>query len=879
MRQVFLAPAYLPHHFAGQLMTRYPLYMLFFLSGVAGLGYEILWTRMLSISLGHEIAAMLAVVSAFFIGLALGAWCLDRTVSRSLTPGRWYVLFELVIGCWALVLMFVLPITDALIAEAIGIAPSSWRHWTLAFFYPFAVLLPATFAMGGTLPAMDRVFERFGRDGFTVAGLYSINTFGAMAGTFLVTFVIVPKFGMNKTSILLSLANFFIAAMIFFLGGTKKSTGQAVNVAWPQSHARPQRLYFTLFMTGLLGIGFEVLMTRVLSQVLENTVYSFAVLLMIFLFGTALGAWIYQRKRLSRSSGILSFLLLSTTFFCLVSISLLQFVYPVFAGLQRLFGANYYGAIAAELCMALLFFLLPTISMGATFSHLAQSLKSRDRGVGRALCLNTLGGAVAPLLFGVVLLPLIGINASLLLVAMAYTLCLDKFCRPNVAAAMAFATLSLYLGVHSNPHQFITLGKGDSVISHKEGVMASVSVIEDDRRQLHLKVNNHFQMGGTSSVYSDRRQAYLPLLLHLKPEHALFLGLGTGSTFAAAALFPEIKAEGVELVPEVIDAIPFFEKVTGDFDTFANLHIINGDARRYVLAAKQKYDVIVADLFHPARDGAGNLYTLEHFQAIRDLLRQDGLFCQWLPLYQLDLATLKVIVKTFLEVFPEAQAYLAHYSLEQPIIGLVGGRAKLRYSGKWLGERLPDQELREHLSRYGYDSIYSLLGTFIAGGDTLRHYAGSSPVNADTYPVVIFQGPRFVYGAQSPASERLLTLLGDLSQPAPENILIQAVTKEDYTTYSRLSAYWDARNSFLKLGTRVERTKDVVKLYQTAGDPLLAVVRKSVDFTAAYFPLVSIAYKLYPYDAYASHKLFQDLQQANPTRPEAELLKKRLFAD
>lgn len=862
-------------------MMRYTLYGLFFLSGVSGLGYEILWTRMLSISLGHEIVAMLAVVSAFFSGVALGAWCLDRVVSRSPAPGKWYVLFELVIGCWALLLMYVLPITDALATDAIGIAPSSWRHWTLAFFYPFAVLLPATFAMGGTLPAMDRVFDRLGRDGFAVAGLYSINTLGAMAGTFLVTFLILPIFGMNRTSIILSLVNFFIAAIVYALTGIKQSTGQeAVKARWPLTHTRPLRLYFTLFLTGLLGIGFEVLITRVLSQVLENTVYSFAALLMIFLFGTALGAWIYQWKRPSGSSpGILSFMLLSTAFFCLVSISMLQFVYPVFECLQRLLGESYYGAIGAELFLALLFFLLPTVSMGATFSHLAESLKSQDRGVGRALCINTLGGAFAPFLFGVLLLPLIGINSSLLLVAMAYTLCLEKFCLPTGAVVVALSALTLFLGLHSDPLQFISLSESDSVVSHKEGIMASVSVIEDDRQQLHLKVNNHFQMGGTTSVYSDHRQAYLPLLLHPKPEHALFLGLGTGNTFAAAALFPELKAEGVELVPEVIEAIHFFKKVTGDFDKFANLHFINADARRYVVATKQKYDVIVADLFHPARDGAGNLYTREHFQAIREILQQDGLFCQWLPLYQLDLEMFKVIVKTFLEVYPEGQAYLAHYSLGQPIIGLVGGRQKLRYPKDWYSKRVPDKEIRKHLFGYGYDSIYSILGTFIAGGDTLSKYAGASPVNTDTYPVVLFQGPRFVYGASTLASRRLLTLLDDLSPPEPENILIPAETAEDYPAYSRLSAYWAARNSYLQLGARVERTKDVVKLYQTASESLLAVVRKSGDFTAAYLPLVAIAYKLFSYDEDSSYKLFRDLESANPVRPEARILRQRLFAE
>jgi spermidine synthase len=833
---------------------------------------------MLSVSLGHEIVSMLAVVSAFFCGLALGAWLLDRSVSRSAVPGRWYILFEIVIGLWAVVLMFILPTINTFVADVIGVAPSPMRHWTVAFFYPLVILLPATFAMGGTLPAMDRLFERLGRDSFAVGGLYGVNTFGAMAGTFLITFLILPRFGMNKATILLALVNFFVAATAYLLLCKSTSTVRPAGVFWPQNHATTRRLYLTLFITGLVGIGFEVVMTRVLSQLFENTVYSFSAILMVFLFGTAIGALIYQKNRPSISSpGILSFMLPATAFFCLVSIAMLRYASMLFLGLQQFLGGTYYGAIAAELLIALLFFLLPTMAMGVTFSHLAQSLKGQDRGVGRALCLNTLGGAAAPLLFGVVLLPLIGIQYALLLIPVTYILCLQQFRRLSGVAGVTIATLTLYLALGADPYQFITLGEGDTVVSHKEGVMASVSVIEDDRRQLHLKVNNHFQMGGTTSVFSDRRQAYLPLLLHPKPQQALFLGLGTGSTFAAAAVFQELKAEGVELLPEVIQAMYSFEKVTGDFSTFDKLHIINADARRYVTASKQAYDVVIADLFHPARDGAGTLYTLEHFQAIRRLLQEDGLFCQWLPLYQLDLETFNIITRTFLEVFPEGQAFLAHYSLDQPIIGLVGGRQKLSFPENWYDKRTQSKELRRHLSGFGYDSIYSLLGTFLAGGETLRTYVASSPVNTDAHPVVLFQAPRYVYGSPGSPSERLLKLLGDLPPPDPENILAEVVTEEDYLARSRLSAYWAARNSFLELGMKVERTEDVVKLYKTASDPLLAVVRRSVDFSSAYFPLISIAYDLYPHDADASYKLFRDLERANPLRPEAGMLRQRLF--
>lgn len=862
------------------LLYRFALYALFFMSGIAGLGYEILWTRMLSVGLGHEIVSVLAVVSAFFTGLALGAWFLDRPVGRSAFPERWYAFFELIIGLWAVVLVFILPELNRFVSDLIGVAPSPIRHWSISFLYPLIVLLPATAAMGGTLPAMDRLFEKTSGDRNAVAGLYSANTFGAVAGILLVTFWLLPFLGMNRTSAILAVINIIGAATVLFLVHANRRKAKTVYVQQCPAQGAVS-FYAVLFITGLAGMGFEVLIVRTLSQILENTVFSFAAMLLVFLFGTAAGAGIYHRWRHGQndSKQTLSILLLGTASFCLVSIYGLRHLEQIFHMLQGWFAGGFAGAVFAELSLSFIFFLPPTLFMGATFSHLARSLRSGERGVGRTLCLNTLGGACAPLLFGVVLLPQIGIQYALLTVPTVYLLC---FPRRRLYYALTGGLLTFALVVvalDSEPYRFISIDDGDTVVSHREGVMASVSVIKDARDGLHLKVNNHFQMGGTTSVFSDRRQAYLPLLLHPEPKTALFLGVGTGTTFAAAADFPDLKAEGVELIPEIISAMGYFEKVTGDLASKENLRVLNADARRYVMATEKRYDVIVADLFHPSRDGAASLYTLEHFAAIRGRLTENGIFCQWLPLYQLDLETFKVIARTFLEVFPEGQSFLAHYSVDQPIIGLLGGAQALRFPERWCRKRMPGKRMRRLMAGFGYDSVYSLLGTFMAGGEALHRYVGKGSINTDESPIVLFRAPVFVYGNQGLAHKRLLALLDAFSSPDPEGVLAEIITEEDYMARERLSAYWSARDSFLKLGAHIDRTRDVTKLHASVSKPLLKVVRKSLDFSAAYFPLLSIAYELYPYDRETSYQLFQDLERANPTRPEASILRQRLFVN
>ncbi|MGB8335589.1 MAG: hypothetical protein WCE56_13925 [Desulfobacterales bacterium] len=571
-----------------------------FLSGFAGLGYEIIWTRMLSASLDHEIIAVLAVVAAFFSGLAIGSWALDRPLSVAEKPGRWYAGLEFVIGLWALVLSFAFPWANHLALGWVGIDPGPGRHWVVAFLFPFIMLLPATFAMGGTLPAMERLLSRLYRDGGTVGGLYAANTFGAVAGTLAATFWITPALGFKSTQLILAGVN-FICAGGMLAGAVRDPESPPRVVFWGPDRPESLRIHVSLFATGLLGIGYEVLAVRALSQILENTVYSFTGILAVYLFGTALGGSVYQlwSPKLS-SHAVTGYLAQGLSLACIAGLGLLLLVEYIYSGIREWLGQGMAmaGAMGGEICAAAVVLLLPTILMGMTFSHLAQSACGKKGGLGRALSVNTVGAAGAPFLFGVVVLPAIGLKTALVLVVVGYL-----FLIPMPAPRMQWMTSLVPAGLcgilifSPVPIPFVTPPPGGQVVKHLEGVMAAVSVVSDARRHIHLKVNNHYQMGGTSSVYSDRRQAHIPLLLHPEPQKALFLGLGTGVTFAAAADYPGLEAVAVELVPEVIDVIHYFEPVTGKLRENPRLDIKTADARRFVSTDRNTYDVIVADLF------------------------------------------------------------------------------------------------------------------------------------------------------------------------------------------------------------------------------------------------------------------------------------------
>src|SRR4029453_3414425 len=189
------------------------------------------------------------------------------------------------------------------------------------------------------------------------------------------------------------------------------------------------------------------------------------------------------------------------------------------------------------------------------------------------------------------------------------------------------------------------------------------------------------------------------------PHHALFLGLGTGVTARSATADTALEVDAIELLPEVFEASSYFSHGDG-------LHVMAADARRFVRASRERYDVIVADNFHPARSGSGALYTVEHFRAGRARLAQDGLFCQWLPLHQLDLDTLRSIVRTFISVYPRSYAILATNSLDTPVVGLLARRGDRRFDLPQIRARFGGAALARRSARFAVCDDLALLGTF-----------------------------------------------------------------------------------------------------------------------------------------------------------------------
>ncbi|MBV8036172.1 spermidine synthase [Roseateles sp.] len=794
-------------------------------SGFAGLGYQIVWTQQFGLVLGHESAAVLAVVAAFFGGLSLGALLLGRRIEASARPLRWYAGCEALIGLWGGLLMLAMPAASGAALALIGPEATPLRHWCVAFGASFVLLLPATTAMGATLPAMARLGTTH------LPPLYAANTLGAVAGVLGTAFWLIPGWGLTRCAGLCVALNLGCAA----LAGLALQARPTPPLG-PRTSSRPLAL---LALTGLLGISYEVLAVRVLSQVAEDTVYTFALLLAVYLAGSALGAAAFTRWQRLCSTPLL---LKALAWSILLGMAALWSAEAIKAWLQPETQA---AALATEALLAVAAFALPTLLMGALFCQLSADAAAAGIPFSRALGANTLGAMVAAPLFGVALAPVLGPKLTLLLVAAGYLLLTPAWRRPSWwLPAGATAALALL----APPLAFVDLPEGGRLLSYRDGAMAAVSVVEDAAGIARLRINNRQQEGSSATLLVDGRQALLPLLLHGEAGQALFLGVGSGVTAGVAARLPGLRVDAVELLPEVIQAATLFRHALAGLGDGPEPRLLAADARRFVRTATQRYDVVVSDNFHPARSGSGALYTVEHFHAVRERLAPRGLFCQWLPLHQLDLDTLRSITAAFLQAFPDGAAILASNSLDTPTVGLVG-----RAGGTRFGPRPPPALA----ASFGLDDELAVLGSLIADPRSLQRFAAGAPPNTDDRPWVAYSAPRVTYAPDSAPRDRLLDLLGLL------NVDTTALLAEPGLA-PRLNAYARARHGYLDLGRRTQPSADPAVMLARVGAPLLAVLRQSPDFQPAAEPLRRIAQALAPRDPAAARQLLDALARIRP---------------
>ncbi len=665
--------------------------LLLFVSGAVALVYEVAWQRQFALVLGSGAPATAAVLAAYFAGLGTGSVVMGRFSARRGQPLLWYAAMEAAVAGGALSV-------DPLLSILSSVYPTLYSHVSdapavfllLRLAACGVILFIPSFCMGATLPLLSAWIDRRTTGLGQGAGwLYVMNTIGAGLGALALPFVLLPQLGLSASvgwcaGINLALGG--IALLAHRAGNTgtlpAPTAGRASAVRAPAPEAPPQPVRSFAALSGFSTFALQVLWNRGMSQVHENSAYAFAVATAVIIFALAAGAQIARLllRRGYRPVSLLSGAWAAGGVLVATGPTLLA---ALTHGLEYLpHGGGWGGQVRPLVLLLLAVVAPPALALGAVFPATLeqagrQSAASPGAIVGTLLGWN-IAGAVAGALAAGFLLPslfplwstLHGLGIGLLAVG-AWLCFRAKMGWPLLLAGAAGSAAGLLWGPDL-PRTQLATQSGERLIALSEGPHGITAVVERPGSR-RLKLNNHYGLGGTASTGDERMQAHLPLLLHPAPRRVAFLGLGTGITAGGALHHPVEHLTAIELVPEVVDAARahFGEENQGVLDAPLT-RVVADDARNVLRAGGARYDVIIGDLVVPWRLGEGALLTQEHFQAARASLATGGLYCQWVPLFQLSRAEFEIVLRTFVSVFPRTWIWRGDFSPTAPAVALVG---------------------------------------------------------------------------------------------------------------------------------------------------------------------------------------------------------------
>ncbi len=788
----------------------------FLLSGFSGLGYELVWTKLLGLSLGCETLAVYGVLAGYFGGMSYGAFLFSRKIRSARQPALWYVVFEIVIAVYALILPFILIKMPAFMPVLLGgVVAENTSAMGLFFSLVIAglIFLPATVCIGATLPALVEARKRSipaDNEGRGLGRLYGANTLGATAGIAVTVYALLPRLGMLYSSVILVVCTLG-AALCAFIWQRKCAERVADKPEKAQAGEEKGKhedilLLSILFGLGFAGIAYEVVGIQILSQIFRNTIYTFANILGVFLVGTALGAWLYsisiKRIRYEYFSVLVIMLVCLGVSVFLSAFPLVQ-SFRILQALAPLSGSSYMRHLFGEVTLACAIFLVPTICMGVLFSHITSRFTAA--GIGRAVAINTLGATLAPLLFALVFINTLGYTGSFYLVAGTYFI-LFVFCiliwKPKLSITVIGLGLLLVTGLIAPKNLTILFNReNEREIKRYEGIMGQVMVVEkksgskSGSEYRFLKVDRYYQMGG-GDAQIEHRQGLLPLFFTSGKGRILYLGVGTGVFVDAARSFDFDTIDAVEIVPQVLKVLPYFSAINNDLDNAGNVNLYNSDARRFVWASKNSYEVIFGDLFHPSRPGASYLFTVEHFRAIRLRLKDKGIFLQYVPLYQYDTATLKMVMRTFSSVFPKCHALLGRFGARNVmvLVGVNNDVNDLSITINTVQERL----VNSPKINQAIPNIVDLFAGYLLDGEGIRKYAGEGKLNTDLHPRIMFTVPKLAY--ESIPGDRVASLssLLDKKMTISQDLVTETTGASLRTFFMETDYYSKALISFLR---------------------------------------------------------------------------------
>jgi spermidine synthase len=753
----------------------------FLASGASGLIYQVVWMRELVLVFGATTPAVSTVLAAFMGGLAAGSFWGGRLADRSRRPLLAYALLEFGIaglGLFAPLLFAVFPQQAQGILATVQSSPTALL--AVRFLLASTLLFLPTCLMGATLPLLARHVtgspERAGRD---VGMLYAVNTAGAVGGAAAAGFLLIPVLGLTLTNLAAAALNVFAGVTALVLARTALQLGRVeagIGVHSRPLHATPfVALCVATGASGLAALVCEVAWTRSLTLVLGGSVYAFSAMLATFLFGlaagSALGAWLAGRCRSAVPVlAAIEIAIAAAIYGGLWLIDELPYLYLL---LGRALPDHGSAQLAGRSVVAASVMLVPTLLFGMAFPVALRAgvhdLAVLGRRIGALYASNTVGAILGACASGFLLIPSLGVQLTLVSAAgasVAAAACLtwaaglsrrwSATCsaalvavlvaagpaRPRWDPAVMSSAIFRYAASMkaTNRAEFLsyfTSGGDGETIFYRDGVTATVTV-QQQAGHFVLKVNGKPDASTAGDLPTQSLLAHLPLLLHAAPRHVLVVGWGSGVTAGAALTHPVNTLTAVELEPAVVEASQYFDHVNHQPLADPRTKLVLDDGRNLLATTRHRFDVIISEPSNPWLTGVANLFTREYFELGARCLAPDGLFSQWLQIYEMPPDDLRCLLATFTAVFPNVTVFRG----ASGDLILIGSARPTRIDAATIAARVEAPgPVREDLHRIAVGSAPALLSRFVISSPELPGILGGVELNTDDNAVIEFRAP------------------------------------------------------------------------------------------------------------------------------------------
>jgi spermidine synthase len=762
--------------------------ILFFFSGATALVYEVIWSKYLALLLGSTIQAQTVVLAVFMGGLALGNKLFSRHADTARRPLLIYGSIEIAIGIYAFLFSFLYRMAGSLFAWAgATLLDKPGLLLLLKGVLSTGLLLGPTILMGGTLPILAAWLQRNTADASRrSARFYSINSFGAVCGAGLAGFWLVESYGMRKTMDLSALVNVTIGLIALFIGSMQAAhtpaTNQPASVpgsAGSQSHSTARTFFWACIMvalTGAVSMGLEVLASRCLCLIFGASSQVFAIVLMAFILGISVGSALISsrlRKLMHAETTAILLLLLASLLIGLVVYNIENLVGVYLAaqsGLsENLMGYRFSRVLAGVLSIFVLG--LPAASLGSVLPLWMRAASDAsdllgDR-VGRLLTWNTLGAVGGSLLTGFLLMPWIGLRGSfttlaLVLVIVAVFMALATR-RPLVLAAGVAISIFLIIAAMSGDENwryifsagvfrlsdfnlpFSELMKRKDIVHldfYEDAADATVSVENiKGTKEMSLRVDGKVDASSTGDASTQLLLAYLPLMAKSDSKEVFCFGMGSGITAGAALNYPIDQLTVAENCEPVLRAAALFDPWNNGVLTNSRARIYHEDARTVLAISPKKYDVIISEPSNPWMVGVASLFTRDFYQLAASRLKEGGMMTQWFHTYEMDDATVDLVLRTFESVFPDMEIWDAG---EGDII-ILGSNRPWESDTQVFAHPFEIEGVRRSLASIGLSSPQGILARRLASQRTAFAIAGPGPLQSDEFPILEYAAPRAFY--------------------------------------------------------------------------------------------------------------------------------------